>query len=77
MGKMLLFNKIRITKTMYRYIVYRNFVDTCFSIKFYPMITSSTSENNLARSINQKIEMEKIFVNVVHFNSEVNEINIS
>ena len=41
------------------------------------MITSSTSENNLARSINQKIEMEKIFVNVVHFNSEVNEINIS
>ena len=74
MEKMLLFNKIRITKTKFRFIVYRN---TCFSIKCYPMITSSTSENNLARSINQKIEMEKIFVNVVHFNSEVNEINIS
>ena len=48
-----------------------------FSIQSYLMIENSTSENNLARSINQQIEIENIFVNVVHFNSEVNEINIS
>ena len=30
-----------------------------FSIKGYPMISISTSENNLARSINQKNRNEK------------------